>query len=185
MKRPGKPTLQIGKEAAPNLPAVATEAKEEIIEGYLREWERAGVSPKGPQCSPQIFSQLEHRCSTWTAKDCQFFPRWCGVRFRAWCHWQVPSYLWGQTQGLRPRARGWRNLQEMVVTRPQKEGLFPLVACTREKAKILVTGKQGTKIVPLLPSPRTNTNTEKESTQMHTLSPKPGHIASKWITRPI
>ena len=64
VKRPGKPTLQIGKEAAPNLPAVATEAKEEIIEGYLREWERAGVSPKGPQCSPQIFSQLEHRCST-------------------------------------------------------------------------------------------------------------------------
>lgn len=48
------------KEAAPNLPAVATEANEEMNEDCLKEREIAGVSPKGPQCSLQTFSPFKH-----------------------------------------------------------------------------------------------------------------------------
>lgn len=58
----------MGREAAPNLPVVATEASEEMNEEMnedcLKEREIAGVSPKGPQCSLQTSSPFEHLWSS-------------------------------------------------------------------------------------------------------------------------
>lgn len=54
----------MGREAAPNLPVVATEASEEMNEEMnedcLKEREIAGVPPKEPQCSLQTSSPFEH-----------------------------------------------------------------------------------------------------------------------------
>lgn len=103
VKRPEKPALQMGEEAAPNLPAAAAEANEETNKDGLREGERTDVSPKGPQCSRN--TAVNSNICRAVSERLQFFPRGHGVRFRAWCHRQVPSYLWGQTQSPRPRAR--------------------------------------------------------------------------------
>ena len=56
VKRRKEPALQMGKESVPNLPALATDPSEEINQDCLRERERAGVLPKGSQCSPQTSS---------------------------------------------------------------------------------------------------------------------------------
>lgn len=82
MKRQKEPALQMGKESTPNLPALAAEPHEEINQSCLREWEGAGMLPKGSQCSPQTSNQSQH---LW------------GSRGKVAI---LPSRVWGQIQGL-------------------------------------------------------------------------------------
>lgn len=105
VKRRKEPALQMGKESVPNLPALATAPSEEINQDCFREGERAGMLPKGSQCSPQTSSQSQQLQSS--QGNVTILPS------RVWGQVQGPVTLmnpalclWVQTQGPRQRAGG-------------------------------------------------------------------------------